>query len=125
MASNKSSIVRLPVSVNEEFDVMDVSSNATIASNLRPTRSFYSSSPFGSELVLVFNTGPLEPIGAAVFRVRRTLGSSGIAWGTKSGASEVDSLERIRDLESKVRYRVMPKREIVANNGILSAQFDR
>lgn len=119
VGSNKSSIVRLPVSVDAGFDVRRVDNNATIASNIQATPSFLTSSQStaAAEYVLAFSTGPLEPVGATVFRVRRSSSSSNKE--TKAYAS----LERLRALKFDKADSLTT--QVVANNGLLSAQFDR
>jgi len=72
LGTNKSRIVRLPVSVNATFDVERIDSNGratttqsipSIPDNLdRPVSSS------AAKYVLAFDTGPLVPVGVNVFK---------------------------------------------------------
>ena len=125
LATNKSSIVRLPVSVDAGFDVTNMNSNETIVTNQHPTPSFLNTSSSAAEYALVFNTGPLEPIGGTVFRVRRAAGGSSRSYGASLKALSSTELQRLRGLRAKGEKEKNLSNKITASNGKFSAQFDR
>ena len=115
LGSNKSSIVRLPVAVSGSFDVTRLDNEEPLSSVtlIAVPNHFFgshdaSSSP--ARFVLNFETGPLSPVGATVFRVKRS--SFGEAFHPT-----IDSLSiKLEDSESD---------RVVVSNDEISVQFDR
>lgn len=110
LGSNRSSILRLPVSVEANFEVARLDSNAT-PDNLRSTPCSFADSTY----VLAFGTGPLPPMGATVFRIRKSDNIDGKDFFPSSSiASNARMLEQQKDLK-----------ELAVTNGLFTAKFDR
>ena len=92
LGASKSSIVRLPVAVNGTFDVSRLGNDSDTPATIRSIPNHFfepSSASPASNWVLPFDSGPLSPIGATVFRVKR---SSSVKKNRK-GSHEVGGLK--------------------------------
>ncbi|CAB9518020.1 Lysosomal alpha-mannosidase [Seminavis robusta] len=122
LGSNTSSIVYLPVSVDSLFEVTRLGTAVAAANNtIRSTPS-----PFGgvrlssAKYVLAFDTGPLTPVGTAIFRVRKKASLDG-SNGTPNGWA-VDNARRLGVPSSHGVDETT--RDVVASNGLLTVHFD-
>ena len=132
-SSNRSSIVRLPVSKNATYRVTRLPKNPSDESSSVVVE--IASSPVlfkqsvchtveckGSSHVLLFDTGPLPPIGASIFQI------------SMNDASHEESLAEKRMLHSRqtrspfsrvFSKEVKSSHQMLASNGFLTAKFDR
>ena len=70
LGSNKSTIVQLPVSVDQAFDIKRLDSNPmSPTTSVRPVQSRFSSE-LSAKYILTFDTGPLHPVGTTVFLIK-------------------------------------------------------
>jgi len=123
LGTNKSRIVRLPVSVNATFDVERIDSNGratttqsipSIPDNLdRPVSSS------AAKYVLAFDTGPLVPVGVNVFKVKQSATISG-----KSIATQPSFTPESRDLDSRAGA-PNDSSTFSVSNGLITVLFDK
>ena len=77
LSSNRSSIVRLPVSTDDSYKVERVEDNQNVGLQLiRPTTRSAVHTKGEKERVLLFGTGEIPPLGIATFRIARIGNSS-------------------------------------------------
>ena len=120
LGSNKSSIVQLPVSVNRAFDITRLGSDdpLTTVSGVYPVPSTFQgslASTSSSKYILLFDSGPLQPIGATVFQIKPTADSEHGSLSEEFGTGP--TLESEHDMDELDA--------VVASNEILSVKFDR
>lgn len=115
LASNKSTIVRLPVSVDGPFHVTRLGSSTIQESLVHSSPSpFVATQSTSANFVLLFDTGPLVPVGATVFRVYK----SPLEANTK--VPSVQSQRRLRPID-----RENESSQVVTSNGAVKVHFDR
>lgn len=119
LGSNRSSIVRLPVSVDASFNVTRLGGNSIQSNLVRSSPTPLLSSKSGAaNYVLLFDTGPLAPAGATLFRITK------INAETKRQIPLIDEAEPSRRLTATVNEEGDPD-DVVATNGIVTVHFDR
>ena len=118
LGSNKSTIVRLPVSVDGHYHVTKLGNQPLQSQLMRSSPSPFTSIQTGAtsaKFVLLFDTGPLAPVGATVFRVSKSLLET--------------QEEQVPMLQSRNRFLAMgagkKPSEVVASNGLVTVHFDR
>ena len=115
LGSSKSTIVRLPVSVDGSFHVSKVGGNSLQTHYLRSSPNHFAGTDSTSaSFVLLFDTGPLPPVGAAVFRVTQAHEKETIP------SSEISTSRRLKYIDTKDG-----PSEVVASNGIVTVHFDK
>jgi hypothetical protein len=113
-ASEVSSIIRLPVSTNQTYLVERVERNATVARSrlVEPVQAVNLRTTDKPRYTVMFDTGPLPPIGVALFRVSMT---------NKVFSSSL----RSNDLtETRRLFRAADGKDVVVSNELLSVTFD-
>lgn len=110
--------MRLPVSVDGSFHVTRLGSAAVqtgfVSSSPNPFSPFHAGS---AKYVLLFDTGPLTPVGATVFRVTKARSQPHML------APSSATLQSHRGLQSKNGKD--EGGEVVASNGLVTVHFDR
>ncbi|CAB9508715.1 Lysosomal alpha-mannosidase [Seminavis robusta] len=117
LGSNKSRIIRLPVSASGPFEVTKMGNESDTSTSQYFTATSAQlqevRSTAAAKYVLSFSTGALAHVGATTFKVTRT-------------TSDIVAVvaEKSRRLQSKVVIKDSNE-AVAASNGLLEAQFDR
>jgi hypothetical protein len=113
LGSSESSVIRLPVSSDGVFEVKKLGVQAVESSVHIATNAPFAGTgvPSSAKYVLTFNTGPLPPVGATVFKVQM-----------KSSNAEVE--QKRRRLLSRVQIKESLT-TIAASTELLAVEFDR
>lgn len=122
LGKNKSTIVQLPVALDKSYDVTRLGSDVTTTGSIRPVPSTFQGNSLtataSAKFVLAFETGPLHPLGATVFRIRTAAGV--IGQNQVSGMS--DDKVYHRSLESE--HYTDEFGDLVVSNEMTSVKFD-
>ena len=115
LASNRSTIVRLPVSTNSTYRVtrLDSPHKSVLYTVARSTRN-HGESPY----ILQFDTGPLPPVGAAIVHISRRNIQNGNEMEKPSIREKSASVS-----PRSLKYDIDDAVEI--SNEFLTVQFDR
>jgi hypothetical protein len=115
LAFSYSTIIHLPVSSDAPYHISRVGSAGKEDQILLPIRSISKmTSEGGSDYLVLFDTGPLPPLGAAVFRLSRAEGHH--SFPLVSSDKSVQS----RRLQSSTD----PVDEVEVSNGLMTVRFD-
>lgn len=125
VASNKSTIIRLPADAMGTFVVTRLD-NATAATTREAQSVRARATPFvasqsadskAARFEIMFDTGPLEPVGATVFRIQHT---------SQTGSMDQQNNPSFVEKQRALQYSEKDLLEaVVADNGIFKAEFAR
>jgi hypothetical protein len=111
--------VRLPVSVDSSFKVTRLGRNSIGSNLVRSSLNPFVSSQSGSaNYVLLFDSGPLTPVGVTVFRISKS------STDPQRQGPTVDSVQPYRSLTSSMNANG-DSDDVVATNGLVTVRFDR
>lgn len=116
LAFSRSTIIHLPVSSNVPYHISRVGSAGKGDQIMLPIRSISKvASDGGSDYLVLFDTGPLPPLGAAVFRLSRA-----------EGHHSFPSVSSDKPVQSRrLQFSTDPSvDEVEVSNGIMTVRFD-
>jgi len=130
LATLRSSVIMLPVSVDANFDVERLDGSGSSRRSGRFVKSIRSvpvavkATKAGAPFTLVFQTGQLPPVGAAVFKVSMVMEQSVVSGGnTAVSAASSRRLLTLDDEPSSTDKADSTSVEV--SNGMLTVRFDR
>ncbi|KAL7554706.1 hypothetical protein ACHAWF_018221 [Thalassiosira exigua] len=131
LAHTRSEVIPLPMDSDADYIVEELNADdwSAVSSSLIPNPN-HARSPSGAHFTLYFEAKELPPLGASVFRVRKTVGpyQSIARRATESTPRRGDiPSRRLRTTPNFPRDELLsqPEDDLILSNGALSVAFDR